>query len=100
MAAASPNVTIMIKIMEEYGRTQRGSQTSSLLLELSCAAPCQRLSNCWRHLYYLTAGTNPVMPRVICWVIIMQIDSGTALAGLDYSASSLLVIHGTPAGAK
>lgn len=40
------------------------------------------------------------MLRVICWVIIMQIDSGTALADLDYFASSRLVIHKTTPGAS
>lgn len=40
------------------------------------------------------------MLHVICLVIIMQMDSGAALADLHYIASSLSVIHNPTTGAN
>ncbi len=60
---------------------------------------CKRIKK-WRHLCYLTLGTNPVMLHVICLVIIMLMDSGTALADLYYFSSALSVIHSPTPGAN
>lgn len=54
----------------------------------------------FRHSDHLMRTANPVILRVICLVIIMQIVSGTALADLHYISSSLSVIPGPTSGAK